>query len=334
MKTNRKEFFDNLNKISKTNETSKSYDEFSKDAIDGWSSVGFDEMLMKKLDKKMVPKFTLVYPTTVLVAIGITTTLVFNSSIIRHSNQKSTGKTTSSLITKRTNSNEENENKLDNRKTQIQSINKQEKNSVVEIYEEKAKEEISFSFQSLPILHFDKFEFKNKDRVNLAKETYLNDYKVVDYRFYRKRPLEEQKNELLTGVPASFETNENLKTNDELEIEKSYFNFLEKSLKLLKEEKYNFAEERFELILKTYELDVNALFYLAITKYKLKEYRSCLEMLDKLENARFTNFNDDADWFRLNCYFELRDDIKFEDLKNKMLNENHPYSKMIQKIEY
>ena len=243
-------------------------------------------MLMKKLDKKMVPKFTLVYPTTVLVAIGITTTLVFNSSIIRHSNQKSTGKTTSSLITKRTNSNEENENKLDNRKTQIQSINKQEKKSVVEIYEEKAKEEISFSFQSLPILHFDKFEFKNKDRVNLAKETYLNDYKVVDYRFYRKRPLEEQKNELLTGVPASFETNENLKTNDELEIEKSYFNFLEKSLKLLKEEKYNFAEERFELILKTYELDVNALFYLAITKYKLKEYRSCLEMLDKLENAR------------------------------------------------
>ncbi|MFM7300117.1 MAG: hypothetical protein ACKO1R_03140, partial [Crocinitomicaceae bacterium] len=74
---------------------------------------------------------------------------------------------------------------------------------------------------------------------NAAKEIYLQDLLVVDYRFYRKKdPI--KLSPQLTGTPA----NENSESEEQLstqELEISYMNFLSKTLKLFNKKSYQEA---------------------------------------------------------------------------------------------
>jgi len=307
-------------------------DAFLDDAFDGWRKNGLDESAFKKIDVHFVPRFSFIYPISILIFLGITLFTLEERPKKTNIDKKVISQVNSPLLKNRT------ENPvIATKKTTNQNKKNAEtkiKNTVKQSFEEKISEKVIFNYESLPLLPFGKIETKMEARINIAKETYLDEYKVVDYRFYRKKPLDKSNEDLLTGVPASFESNVESNTDKKLEIEKSYFDYLEKTLKLLKSGQYSLAIIRFQEILKTYELDINGLFYLALSQFETNKYQDCIETLEKLKLARFTNFDDDANWYRLNCYLKLNKKSQFEELKKKMIETESNYSQLVKNINF
>jgi hypothetical protein len=124
----------------------------------------------------------------------------------------------------------------------------------------------------LPLKSPERINNVKQKRENLAKETFLSNLKVIDYRFYRSRPNENIKNEL-GGTPADKERNQNESTYSETDFEYTYFSYLDRTLKYFNKNKYKIALNRFEVILETYPDDANALFYSSICLYNLNQFQ-------------------------------------------------------------
>jgi hypothetical protein len=165
---------------------------------------------------------------------------------------------------------------------------------------------------------------RTKNRSNFAMETYVNDLKVLDYRYYRKR-VRQEKTDLLTGTPAAQEiqnTNENQK--DFLEI--SYMNFLSGTLHDFNRGEYKAALAGFDQILSTYPDDVNALFYSSLCLYNLKQFNLCEQRLRVIDLAKFDNFDEEQHWYLLLCYKALGKVQDFTDLKQEIIRSNGFYA--------
>jgi tetratricopeptide (TPR) repeat protein len=174
------------------------------------------------------------------------------------------------------------------------------------------------STQPLPIKKANSIPASIKRRVNLAKETYIQDFKVVDYRYYRSRPTSNLDKEVLTGTPANSEIS--TKTSEESDniVEIAYVSFLGKSLKYFSQNKFKEALSRFDLIMETYPDDVNALFYSALCNYNLNQFSLCEKRLIELKNSKFTNFDEEQEWYLLLTYYSLHKDQQFLELKSQI----------------
>ena len=167
---------------------------------------------------------------------------------------------------------------------------------------------------------------------NAAKEIYLQDLLVVDYRFYRKKDpivLSPQ----LTGTPA----NESSKNEEQLstqELEVSYMNYLSKTLKLFNKKSYQEAVYNFEIILSKYPDDVNALFYEAISLYNLGLNKDAIRRLNQLNLAPFSNFQEDQKWYLLLCYKAERNQDKFNSLRSQIISGKGYYWLRTQQLQY
>jgi hypothetical protein len=185
----------------------------------------------------------------------------------------------------------------------------------------------------LPLKKLDKINTSKSKRENIAKETYLNDLKIIDYRNYRTRPNESIKNEL-SGTPANMEKNDNKTTNHESNLEYTYFSYLDKTLKHFSKNKFKTALNRFEVVLEKYPDDVNALFYSSICLYNLDQFELCKNRLIQLQNSQFTNFDQEQQWYLLLVYKSLGNMNSFELLKEKIILENGYYSKAAKVIRF
>jgi hypothetical protein len=167
---------------------------------------------------------------------------------------------------------------------------------------------------------------------NNAKEVYLQDLLVVDYKFYRKRdPL--VLSPQLTGTPA----NESSKSEEQLstqELEVSYMNYLSKTLKLFNNKRFQDAIFNFEIILSKYPDDVNALFYEAIALYNLGLNKDAIRRLNQLQLAPFSNFHEDQKWYLLLCYKAERNQEKFHSLRSQIIGGKGYYWLRAQQLEY
>ena len=167
---------------------------------------------------------------------------------------------------------------------------------------------------------------------NNAKEVYLQDLLVVDYRFYRKKDpivLSPQ----LTGTPA----NESSKNEEQLstqELEVSYMNYLSKTLKLFNNKRFQDAIFNFEIILSKYPDDVNALFYEAIALYNLGLNKDAIRRLNQLQLAPFSNFHEDQKWYLLLCYKAERNQDKFNSLRSQIIGGKGYYWLRAQHLQY
>lgn len=167
---------------------------------------------------------------------------------------------------------------------------------------------------------------------NFGKETYLHDLLVLDYRYYRKRPKIEL-DPILNGLPASSEKEFSTESmQNELDI--SYMNFLSKTLLYFKGEKYRVSMNRINIILDKYPDDINALFYGAICKYKLKEYSGAISLLKTLKFAKFTNFKQDEEWYLLLCYKATLQEFNFNKLKEDIVSSKGYYSSKAKILEF
>jgi hypothetical protein len=312
-------------------------DDFQRDSLDGWSQSEVSINQLKSLDRKV--KFNFRFK---LVLLSISAFIIASISLI--------------LI----NSIESNEQKIDKDKSPLSSktnlISKDSVKSFQELpqklqikpskikadFEDKEifvnrelinPTEIDKDSIRLPIKNPEKINNSISKRENIAKVTFLNDLKVIDYRFYRSRSKESIKNEL-GGTPADKELRNNNQNNSKSENELTYFSYLEKSLRYFSKNKFKTALNRFEMILETYPDDANALFYGAICLYNLNQLELCENRLMQLENSRYTNFDQEQQWYLLLVYKSLGRKSSFDNLKEKIILENGFYSKTAKDLEY
>ena len=161
-------------------------------------------------------------------------------------------------------------------------------------------------------------------RRDFAMETYVQDLKVLDYRYYRKK-VHQEKTNFLTGTPAAQETKSSDK-NETDEVTFGYMNFLSGNLHDFNEGEFKAALIGFDQILSTYPDDVNALFYSALCLYNLKQFALCEQRLHVMDLAKFDNFDEEQQWYLLLCYKALGKSQEFSDLKQSIIQSNGFYS--------
>jgi len=313
-------------------------DDFERDSLDGWSENQVSIQQLKSLDGKI--RFNFRFK---LILSSIITTIL--SSIIllvvlypKQSNEKKSEKDKKNIITSGTfipkdsiKSFQELPQKLQIKPSRIKA-DFEEKELFISKESIETKE-INREPIRLPVKNLEKINNSVSKRENLAKETFLNDLKIIDYRFYRSRPIESVKNEL-GGTPADRELNINESDKNEKGIEFTYFSYLDKSLHYFSKTKFKTALNRFEVILETYPDDANALFYSAICLYNLNQLELCENRLLKLQYVRFTNFDQEQQWYLLLVYKSLGKKNSFDILKEKIILDNGYYSKSAKYLEY
>jgi tetratricopeptide (TPR) repeat protein len=101
-----------------------------------------------------------------------------------------------------------------------------------------------------------------------------------------------------------------------------------------KKNKFKEALNRFEVILETYPDDVNALFYSGICLYNLNRFDICEKRLIQLQNSRFTNFDQEQQWYLLLTYKLMGKKTLFDQMKDQIIKENGFYSKSAKGIDF
>ena len=177
----------------------------------------------------------------------------------------------------------------------------------------------------IPLHKIDKLErIPLKSRANFAMETYVQDLKVLDYRYYRKK-VRQEKSSLLTGTPAAQETPHSDAEDKEF-WEYSYMNFLSGNLHDFNQGEYKAALIGLDQILGAYPDDVNALFYSALCLYNLKQFSLCEQRLNVIHLAKFDNFDEEQQWYLLLCYKALGKSQEFSTLKQSIVQSKGFYS--------
>ncbi len=164
-----------------------------------------------------------------------------------------------------------------------------------------------------------------KERINIGWETYLLNYKVLDYRKYRSKPKLENEFQL-SGTPADQEKKQVIgKENDKI-VQVNYFNSLNNALVYFEKENYGMAAQQFDMILTSYPDDINALFYGALSHYNVKEYSICETKLQLLKLNHFTNFSEEQEWYLCLTYKALKKMSQYEALRKEIINKNGFYT--------
>lgn len=164
----------------------------------------------------------------------------------------------------------------------------------------------------------------SKRKSNFAMETYIQDLKVLDYRYYRTKVKSDRSN-LLTGTPAALESNQaEISAKEQMEI--SYLNYLSSTLGDFNQAEYKAALRGFEEILKSYPDDVNALFYSALCLYNLQQFSLCEQRLGLIDLVKFDNFDEEQQWYLLLCYRAQGKIDAFAALKKEIVLQNGFYA--------
>lgn len=140
-----------------------------------------------------------------------------------------------------------------------------------------------------------------------AKEIALANYIFIDFRGIRKEksfkmdPLLSgvQANQSHSGAPKEFETHETRET------EVDYHDYLEETAFYMQQNNFKQAHSRFQIILKHFPTDENALFYSAYCLFQLKQFPESLNYLELLKKSAYGNFDEERVWYLFRCYQKL-----------------------------
>lgn len=139
-----------------------------------------------------------------------------------------------------------------------------------------------------------------------AAEIYLFDLKLIDYRKYRSRQAVKTKSVVLTGTPADRADQNSDETVSEMqEIEIPYIEYLSKTMNKFSRGSLKNALSRFDIILATYNDDVNANFYSGMCLYNLGEYEEAINRFLACRLSIYSNFDEEAQWMTALSYEEL-----------------------------
>ncbi len=327
MKNNRNVFLSYFNRMSSREkhalEQQSLKDPFLSDALDGFSENTSALQSMKKLDKRYYRGRNRVWKISSVLIVSLSAILIYRATQYQSQNKKQESKATTQSI-------------------QVERIPKEQLHSLIVLPKEKVllPEKIQQEFKAkdkgtvfqtnenpvfpsdelvqLPLRSIGKIDRNPlKSRTTFAMETYVEDLKVLDYRYYRKKARQE-KTDLLTGTPAAQE-NQGAGANQKDYLDISYMNFLSNTLSEFNRGEYKVALIGFDQILSTYPDDVNALFYSSLCLYNLKQFNLCEQRLKVIDLAKFDNFDEEQHWYLLLCYNALGKTRDFTELKEEII---------------
>lgn len=332
-------------KLKNAIEQKASADAFGEDALEGWEALGYDTSAMQSLDKKFSPKSNSGwYITGVALTIVIVSVLVFNSL-----NTTPTTTTTAQTDTTETiqPTSEEQEIILDESDVFLPEPIEQMSNApkaeqvnpevIIDDFKEIEAiriEEPPVPVATLPIIDIDLESAEDRKIIRAhewAKEIYLHDLKLVDYRNYRSKPKIRTRQLTLTGTPASQETQFADSSDFEQDptwrdVDVPYIDFIDKSMRIFGRGNYKKALLRYETVLKTYPADVNANFYAGVCLFNLGEHQLAIEHFDACVNGPYANFDEEAVWMKALSYEHLGRRNEARSLFKKIASEEGFYA--------
>lgn len=296
-------------------ETKISSDPFSSDAMEGWESVQHDTSIMKAMDQRFGNNNSL----GLLQWIGIGTTItlltfltlyIYSTPAIKNQEQNQTQKLQTITI-------EATDIVLDEKIEELPEHVIANKIKTQFIKEDAAaiSETHSVEIASSPIIEIDELPILEPTNTSIdvdlakhriyGKEVYLNDLKLVDYRKYRSKPEIKVKHFVLSGTPANQEDENSIEYDSAPQyIDISYYDYINKTMALFNREKFKKALSRFEVILETYNDDINAHFYIGLCYYNFDNYDQAIKHFDQCIISYFNNFEEEALWLKALCLEE------------------------------
>lgn len=151
----------------------------------------------------------------------------------------------------------------------------------------------------------------------LMKELVLSNYVFVDYRGIRTEKKSDT--ELIQGTRANLGDSETNRSTFDLEdafSKISYHDFLSETALIMSRGNWSESQHRFEIILKNFPDDLNAQFYMAYTLYNRSSYEASLQYLGQCTKSYYSNFDEEATWFKVKCYLALK---QFDKAKKEAL---------------
>jgi len=149
---------------------------------------------------------------------------------------------------------------------------------------------------------------------------YLDNYKVVDYRFL-KRDIK-----TIIEIPSNRDIRENIDPNYIKETTEYYYvDFLEKALLKLSDKRYSEAIEDFNLILENYPDDQNAIFYKGICYYETNKNFQSLRFFETTLSSNINTFHEDAQWYKSLIYKREKQYEIAHKILEEIVNENGYY---------
>ncbi|PCJ01393.1 MAG: hypothetical protein COB15_00280 [Flavobacteriales bacterium] len=159
----------------------------------------------------------------------------------------------------------------------------------------------------------------------------IDSYKVVDYleEYQQEYDLENATKIETKSVSAAFESEEDKslvdKSKEEIVVEITYKETLEKAINSYKNQKYTQAIEEFDMILLAHPKEVNGLFYGAMSNYYLNRYDEAKSKFDLVLVNEATQFNEEANWYKALTLIELKETTKAKGLLKEIVETNGFY---------
>jgi TolA-binding protein len=311
--------------------------DFDADALEGWSMPSTTPLNMKRLDKKFKPSSKLYIWGTAILVVGIITSIVLFNNKKTVDNQKTILTAESSSIKV-----EQTDVVTPAKIEAMQELPKKQqitiqtivKDFTIQKTEEKNTEKAEV-IDNLPITKIEEAEKETAliKETTLGKEIYLYDMKLLDYRAYRSKPKITTKQMVLTGTPANVgETTELEEATEWKNVDIPYIEYVSKTMELFSKGQNKKALSRFQVILETYPDDVNANFYAGLCYYNLKEFTSAVSAFNQCIDSKYTNFNEEAEWYAAKSLLADGKKSEASTLFQKIITANGYYAAQAKKI--
>lgn len=327
-------------------EMKESSGSFEADSMEGWEAMDYDISLMKNLDKRFLNSSKIGWYLgggTVVVAAIVTTFILLNTepNTIQKEPKAENGEKITVLLDDQEVTLEQSDIILPDSISELVDVPEEERIEPKVIQEEFKQMKTTYEDHPLPkieMLPIDKIRIPIKEASpeiikehKKAKEIYLYDLKLVDYRKYRSRPAVKTTQVVLTGTPASKEGEESEDPTSELqEIEIPYIEYLSKTMRKFSKGSFKNALSRFDIILSTYKDDVNANFYSGLCLYNLGQYEESIDRFLACRTSGFSNFDEEAQWMTALSYEKLGQNDKARQYFQKIVDQGGFYKKRAQ----
>jgi TolA-binding protein len=309
MKNNRHITRSELEKLIKNDADSNNLelDDFEKEALEGWKSSGASISQMKHMDKVAAAKFggtafsTFFFAGMAITIAAIVSIYYFSQTeenITKPGKQQMAIETTEITLPEKIDTLTELKKEVQLLPKEIIQKNKEEQKTTSSTPSETLAfiETMDISLEPLPANIEDREVSISKQKV--AKERYPFGIKAIDYSEYRTNPEVKIEQTILTGLPANYETQEEMETEAKTKtILVGYTDYLDKTLSYIQKSKWKNALARCEEILSDYPDDINALFYSGFCLYNLQQYDQACSKFSACLQLNFSNFNEEASWY-------------------------------------
>lgn len=137
-----------------------------------------------------------------------------------------------------------------------------------------------------------------KTNQSTAKEVYLHDLKLIDYREYRTKPEIAIEKIVLTGTAANYEASDDMHAEPSVEtVAIPYHDYIDKTMNFVSRGKWKQALQRLQLVLETYPDDINGHFYAGLCCYNLQQFEEAKQHFATCLQLSYSNFNEEATWY-------------------------------------